>query len=301
MHSSGISAYAFLMQQVIVTIKPGTKRHLLSASPSPDEQWYINDHTFIYGPDDRWHVFGIWHQEPAAPLDETMFLHASAASLETEWTIHPAVMHARTELGETHVWAPHVIAVDGTYYMFYCGGTTDHAAYRISLATSTDLFTWTHQTPDPLFIDGFDARDPMVIRACGQWIMYYTRTSHPDGGTHQVAARVSNDLHTWSEPVVAFDSGVEGTVGGPTESPFVVEIAEGIFLLFVCESGEYDRTLAYVSTDPLAFSATNHIETDLDEHCAEIIQTPHGSWISGGGWGRGGLSLRPLTFSVTRK
>ncbi|MGP9538004.1 glycosyl hydrolase family 32 [Brachybacterium sp. AOP43-C2-M15] len=278
-----------------VELVPGQKRRLLDASPSAEEPWYINDHTLIRAADGRWHVFGIWHREPAAPLDETLFLHASAADLTgAPWTIHDPVLPARSELGETHVWAPHVIRHEDRYWMFYAGGTRDHTAYRMTLATSEDLVTWTPHEP-VLFEDGFDARDPMVLREGGRWLLYYTRTSTPEGGRHQVAVRTSEDLVTWSAPSVAYESAESGTVGGPTESPFVIR-AGGGFVLFVCESTEYDRTLARFSHDPLRFEDSGRIDVDLDEHCAEIVADGVSTWITGGGWGRGGLTIRPLTI-----
>ncbi|PWH07464.1 glycosyl hydrolase family 32 [Brachybacterium endophyticum] len=323
-----------------IALTPGQKRHLLDASPSPRAPWYINDHTVVRDEQGTWHVFGIWHPEPAAPLDETFFLHASAPSLTPDaWSIHDPVLHARTDLGETHVWAPHVIRHEGSYLMFYCGGTADHTRYRIELATSTDLFTWEHHQGGPVFEDGFDARDPMVLRDGDRWLMYCTRTSRPGGGFHEVSVRQSRDLVTWSAPSVAYRSTQSGTVGGPTESPFVVPVtadgaiadaapadavpadtspadavpagaapADGAgrpegWILFVCESGEYDRTLAYFSRDPMHFEDAGRIEVDLDEHCAEIVVDPGTSrsvWITGGGWGRGGLSIRPLRITSAR-
>lgn len=286
-----------------VTLRPHTKRRLLDVAPPPDAPefapgpWYVNDHTLIRDEDGRWHVFGIWHPEPAAPLDETFFLHASADDLastgDVEWTVHPAVLHARPDKGETHVWAPHVIRHDGRYWMFYCGGTADHTRYRIELATSTDLHVWEHDPDGPLFEDGYDARDPMVLRDGDRWLMYCTRTSTPAGGHHEVSVRTSHDLRHWSEPRVAYRSEESGTHGGPTESPFVVRTTSG-WVLFVCESGQYDRTLAYFSTDPLRFSDAGRIPVDLDEHCAEIVMDDGRTWITGGGWNRGGLTIRPL-------
>ncbi|MFC7375674.1 glycosyl hydrolase family 32 [Brachybacterium sp. GCM10030268] len=280
-----------------VRLIPGAKRRLLDASPSAEDPWYINDHTLIRDADGTWHVFGIWHPEPADPLGENLFLHATAPDLTgSEWTIHDPVLHARTEIGETHVWAPHVIHHDGRYWMFYCGGRADHADYRIELAISTDLFTWTHHEGGSLFADGYDARDPMVLRDGERWLLYCTRTSEPTGGFHEVGVRTSTDLVTWSEPSVAYRSTVSGTVGGPTESPFVIRAGDG-WLLFVCESGEYDRTLAYYSRDPLHFEDAGQVDVDLDEHCAEIVTDPENparTWITGGGWDRGGLTIRDL-------
>lgn len=285
-----------------VQLTPGAKQHLLDASPSPQEPWYINDHTLIRAEDGSWHVFGIWHPEPADPLDETFFLHASTDRLpDGDWTIHDPVMHARIDRGETHVWAPHVLRHDGRYWMFYCGGTADHERYRIELATGEDLFTWTHHPGGPLIEDGFDARDPMVIRdeEHERWLMYYTRTSQPAGGHHEVAVCMSEDLLHWSAPQVAYRSEQEGTFGGPTESPFVVR-AGAYWVLFICESGIYDCTLAYASQDPLRFTDADRIDVELDEHCAEIIEdaSTGRTWITGGGWGRGGLTIRPLEIIV---
>lgn len=276
-----------------IRLIPGQKRRLLDASPRAGEPWYLNDHTLIRAADGTWHVFGIWHPEPADPLHEDLFLHATAADLEgAPWTIHDPVLPARPEIGETHVWAPHVIEHEGRYWMFYAGGTADHTAYRMMLATSEDLFSWARHE-SPLFTDGFDARDPMVLRDGQRWLMYYTRTSAPDGGFHEVAVRTSQDLVTWPDPTVAYRSTESGTVGGPTESPFVIRAGEG-WLLFVCESTQYDRTLAYSSTDPLHFEDADAIDVDLDEHCAEIIADGPRTWITGGGWGRGGLTIRSL-------
>lgn len=282
-----------------VTLVPGEKRRLFSGTPpTAQNPWYVNDHTLVRDRAGTWHAFGIWHPEPADPLDETFFLHATAPELTGEWTLHDPVMHARTEIGETHVWAPHVIEHEGQYLMFYCGGTRDHERYRIDLAVSDDLFSWRHPSPHPLFEDGFDARDPMVLRDGDGWLLYYTRTSRPGGGNHEVAVRRSDDLRTWSEPTVCYRSDETGTVGGPTESPFVVRVGASVWLLFVCESGEYDRTLVYGSDNPLAFSDRGRLDVDLDEHCAEIVDDGERLWITGGGWGRHGLTIRPLTVTV---
>lgn len=278
-------------------IDAGEKRRLVNATPpGADRPWYINDHTLIQDAEGAWHVFGIWHPEPAAPLDETFFIHATAPTLTSEWTYHEPVMHARTDVGETHVWAPHVIHHDGQYVMFYCGGTEDHSRYRIDIAVSDDLFAWTHSDTGPLFEDGFDARDPMVMRHEGRWLMYYTRTSHPEGGSHEVAVRESHDLTTWSQASVAYRSPKQGTFGGPTESPFVIRVSDR-WLLFICDSDAYDRTLVFESETPTSFLEQNRIDVDLDEHCAEIVTEGERFWITGGGWGHGGLSIRPLTLS----
>ena len=114
-------------------------------SVGENEKWYINDHCFIYGRDGSWHLFGITHQEPAAPLQERIFAHASAKTLlQKPWTKQPPAMAYAPEhpWNEEHLWAPHVVHNEGTYYMFYCAGAKDHSGYRLHLATSQDLKTW---------------------------------------------------------------------------------------------------------------------------------------------------------------
>ena len=247
------------------------------------------------GFDGRWHVFGIWHPEPAAPLDETMFLHASADDLEgAQWTIHDSVLHARTELGETHVWAPHVIHHEGRYWMFYAGGTEDHTAYRMTLATSEDLFTWTPHE-QILFEDGFDARDPMVIHDGQRWLMYYTRNSVATAASTRWGVRTSEDLLTWSEPAVAYESTVSGSYGGPTESPVRGAQGRGLGPVRV---RVHETTAPWPTSRPIrCASRTPGRSTWTSTSTAprsSPIQATGRTWITGGGWGRGGLSIREL-------
>lgn len=268
--------------------------------------WYYNDHTFVQGADGDWHVFAITHEEPANALDEKFFGHATAETLlQQPWDKQEPVIPATRgntgpgEAGDHHVWAPHVIENDGTYYMFFAGGVVDapdpHTRYKMQLATSTDLFTWERSDANPLFEDGFDARDPMVIRYDDQWVMYYTANATPGGGAHQVAYRTSDDLVTWSEKQIAFEHPVSGTYGGPTESPNVVQY-DGSWYLFVCCDGGYTSTKVYRSDDPLSFDYADQVGT-INAHASEVVQDDDGQWyVSAAGWGKGGLYLAPLDF-----
>ena len=84
---------------------------------------------------------------------------------------------------------------------------------------------------NPLVVDGYEARDPMVLRVGDQWVMYYTATSTPDGGQFVVKAVTSDDL-SWCGARVVYTDARAGTYGGTTESPFVVE-RDGRFFLFI--------------------------------------------------------------------
>ncbi|MFF1817982.1 DUF2961 domain-containing protein [Kribbella sp. NPDC058245] len=288
------------------TITPFTKTDTVVAAgkftkiydPSVGESgpWYYNDHTLIQ---DRttgtWHVYAITHAEPADPLDEKSFGHATAPTPNGPWTKQPPALIADPAAGESHIWAPHAIYDNGTYYLFYAAGTPDHTAYRMHLATSTDLKTWTRDAANPLFTDGFDGRDPMVRKVGDQWVMYYTANSAPSGGNHIVAYRTSTDLRHWSARQTAFQHPATGTYGGPTESPFVVQRGTDWYL-FVCCDGGYESTKVYKSKDPLHFSI-DQLAGTIQAHAAEVVQDGDNWYVTGAGWGKGGLFLAPLDFA----
>jgi hypothetical protein len=244
----------------------------------------------------NWHVFAITHAEPADPLDEKSFGHATAPTPNGPWTKQPPALVADPAAGESHIWAPYVLYDAGTYYMFYAGGTPDHTAYRMQLATSTDLVHWTRSTANPLFTDGFDGRDPMVHKVGKQWVMYYTANSTPSGGNHIVAYRTSTDLLHWSERRTAFRHPETGTFGGPTESPFVVQRGKDWYL-FICCDGGYESTKVYKSKDPLHFSIDQLVGT-IQAHAAEVVQDGDKWFVTGAGWGKGGLFVAPLDFGA---
>jgi hypothetical protein len=271
------------------TVSAGNFIRVYDPSIGESAQWYYNDHTLVRDVvTGTWHVYAITHAEPANPLDEKNFGHATAPSPNGPWTKRPFALTANPALGESHIWAPHVVYHNGVYYMFYAAGTPDHAAYRMHLATSTDLNTWTRSAANPLFTDGFDARDPMVTR-----VMYYTANSTPTGGNHQVAYRTSTDLVHWSGKQVAFSHPASGTYGGPTESPFVIFRGGWWYLSICCDSG-YEDTRVYRSRNPFSFSV-NDLAGRVEAHAAEIVTEPSGAtWVTGAGWGQGGLWLAPL-------
>lgn len=264
--------------------------------------WYINDHCFIRAQDGQWHLFGITREEPAKPMEEISFAHATANSLtQAPWVkLPPALTVAReAPWREAHLWAPHVIFHDQRYYMFYCGGgITSNTNYQICLATSPDLKTWTRSPHNPLVVDGYDARDPYVLRVKDRWVMYYTANSQPQGGNHIVAYVTSQDLLTWTNRGVAFTDPSTGTWGGPTESPFVVPRGDAYYL-FIGPRDNYDSTHVFVSKDPFHWRIENKVG-DIPAHAAEVIQDTDGKWyVSRAGWGKGGVYLAPLTWHDT--
>lgn len=267
-------------------------------SVGESEAWYVNDHTFARDRDGTWHLFGITHAEPANPGDEDHLAHATAPALTGPWTKQPFALDVDPAYGETHLWAPYVITVGDTYYMFYAGGP-DGSRAGINLATSTDMFHWTRHPGGTLFFDGFDARDPYVTRIGEQWVMYYTANSAPTGGNHIVAYRTSTDLVHWGERQVAFTDPSSGTFGGPTESPFVQRRGDDWYL-FIGPRGGYVGTDVFRSSDPFAFSPDQQVG-HVDSHAAEVVADGENWYVSHAGWGQGGVYLAPLNWTTVER
>ena len=137
----------------------------------------------------------------------------------------------------------------------------------------------------------------MVLRVGDEWVLYYTANAAREGGPHVVAAVTSRDLVRWSDKRVVFTSSRSGTGGGPTESPFVVA-RDGKYLLFVCTNRRYIETAVYESDDPFCWTEDQRIAS-LPAHAAEVIETPTGEmYVSGCGWGMGGVYLARLTLEA---
>jgi beta-xylosidase len=278
-------------------LRIGEFERIFDPGVGENARWYINDHTFIRGEDGTWHLFGITHEEPANPLEEKFFVHATAPHPMGPWKKLDPVMHADPSWGETHVWAPHVIRHSGRYWMFYCAGGARHSEYRIHLAVSRDLFDWQRHPANPLIVDGFDVRDPMVMPCGDGWVLYYTATSAPDGGHHVVCAVTSPDLLHWSNRREVFRSQQKGTYGGPTESPFVIS-RNGRHYLFVCTNAPYNDTAVYESDSALSWQEKDLV-LNFPAHAAEVIVASDERWfVSRCGWGQGGLYLAPLTWTT---
>lgn len=272
----------------------GEFQEIYDPAKGETEPWCLNDHTFVKGPDRRWHMFGITHVKPFnfAQDPGRNLAHATAPSLQGPWRKEPFALTVDPEKYDEHFfWAPHVVKVGATYHMFVCAGAREGHVYAIRHLTSRDLKTWKRERE--VLRDGFDARDPMLLRHGKEWILYYTANSRPDGGNHIVAAVTSPDLKTWSPRKVVFTHRREGTFAGPTESPFVV-YRNGRYTLFVTDN---DVVHAYGSNDPLHWDFANEVGS-FRGHACEVVQDERKRWwISHVGWMNGGLSLASLTWN----
>jgi hypothetical protein len=115
-----------------ILVQAGPFVKVYDASVGEKKQWYINDHCVVRGDDDRWHLFGITHEEPFKPLAEISFAHATAVDLvQQPWNKRPYALTVAPGAPwyEKHLWAPHVISWGSTYYMYYCAGGQDDTMY----------------------------------------------------------------------------------------------------------------------------------------------------------------------------
>jgi hypothetical protein len=262
-----------------------------------EEPWCVNDHTFVQGPDKTWHLFGITHPKPLDFFKDPghRLCHATAQTLlQKPWLAQPpAVTRDWEKYREYLLWAPYVLRHAGTYYMFVCVGDMNSHRYRIHLLTSSDLKEWTRSPDNPMVVDGFDGRDPFVMRVGEQWILYYTANSTPEGGNHSVACVTSKDLGHWSDRKIVFVHPRAGSFGGPTESPFIVRRGDHYYL-FVCDN---EWTDVYVSRDPFHWDFEQK-NTRILAHAPEIVRDVDGKWfISHAGWTGGPLRLAPLKWN----
>ncbi|MER6100406.1 family 43 glycosylhydrolase [Streptomyces sp. NPDC001728] len=278
-------------------IGAGPFAHVYAPS-TPAGPRYLNDHTLIKA-QGRWHLFSIVGDgaPPGEAPDSTAeisFAHASAPTPNGPWTTHPdALTVDPSYFGEEHLWAPHVVEAGGKYWMYYAAGGRSGAA--VNLATSTDLFTWTREPSGPLF-RGLAARDPMVVRVGGEWVMYYTELSGT-GGQHIVAHRRSADLVHWSAPGVAFTDASTDTTVSVTESPYVVE-RDGWYYLFIGPRNGYEGTDVLASRDPFRFDLSGYAG-HVAGHAVEVFADGDNWYASAAGWFRQGLYVAPLDWRDT--
>jgi hypothetical protein len=176
---------------------------------------------------------------------------------------------------DQHIFAPHVVFMDGEYWMYYSGsqrcvdaGTyrgvakdpkqpekSDQRLFKVGLAKSKDGIKFMRHSADPIFGFGDEIHsvltvallknpDGSVLRENGRLIMYYATCDFPKGTyKHQLWRSTSvNGLH-WSEPVF---------------------VAENIYAPCVIkESNKYRMWYTWIDKHPWH---TNHAESDDGIH-----------------------------------
>jgi len=220
---------------------------------------------------DGWfHCFYILH-DTSVPADSTERELGHAVSLDLyQWTQLPPVLHVRPGYWDnTKIWSPSILELDGVYYMFYTGVTTQPDVYanyqQIGLATSTDLMTWNRLDEpllacdrvrwaycDPLSFVGGEFRDPFVMKdpATGGWLMYYTArpASSPNIYVAGVAAS-SGDLTQWENREPLWFTAYPWSGSPVVESVHLFEHG-GLYYLMFTGSGSQALRIA-TGSDPV--------------------------------------------------
>lgn len=260
--------------------------------------WQPNDHTFIQGPEHRWHCFGITRPDDVVD-DETheaggYKFHALAPEGTLEQAFRPEtwIDQPKIELGG----APYVLKIQDNYHMI-------NSAYEH--LTSVDLYKW--KDAGKLEIkreEGKDTRDPDVL----YWNGTYYLVNCNDQSVNLIT---STDFVNWSDPIDIFEAPV---ASWRCESPTLLRYNDK-FYLFWClwdssDSREqlpalyedhtpwsYDyRSYVYVSDTPTDFFNKEPI-AELKGHAPEIIQDEKGNWfISSADYPQRGINLARLEW-----
>jgi hypothetical protein len=232
----------------------------------------VADHSWVQ---DAEGLFHLYHH--AGSLSQHIY-HYTSAALEDLVAIstRPVVSPTPAAWDFHAVWAPHVVQVEGVYYMFYTGttgsGNDPNAKQRIGLATSTDLEHWTkYPINNCADTDGdgcvyecdeawtawgngvaYDdqCRDPFVIRddANDRWVMFTTVRLDVQGvWSNAISVATSTDLVHWTgagyigATATQSGNGVQGQrSGGEAENGFVTRHGDDFYLLFTDWRDELD-------------------------------------------------------------
>lgn len=284
------------------TVEQSPMVHVFDTRSMEGAPTYVNDHTLVQASNGSWHLFGIFHREPMGADTEVDFVHAVANERDpAKWVDsafvaapapHTIALHAEKSAGETHLWAPHVVAAEGRWFMFYQGGGSDDYHASIRIAESADLYRWSRIGSVPLFEDFCEARDPMIVRRDDVWFMHYTRCESVTRKVSGVAIRSSRDLVHWTEPIMGATFGAHPTTSNSAyaESPFVFERGGYHYLSVTAYPLAWDATLLYRSRAPLAFPDAPF--TRLRAHAAEWVFDEHGgAFMTHAGPGQHGVWL----------
>lgn len=244
-----------------VAVTEGPRVKILDTEGLPEGAHYVNDHSLLRTAS-GWLLTGIFHPEPYAPTDERAFVLAGAPPSEpSQWyeagspsfSIPARRLALSAASDEPWIWAPHLARDDdGSLVMIYQAGAVDPDRAAFHLARSRDGVTWAREG-GTLFEDFCVARDPMLLRIGGAWIVYYTRCAGRISQESGVAYRLSRDLQRWSAPRMALTLPEPRFDSGYTESPFVFHRRGWFYLSVTSYPIAWDATFVYRSRSPVDF------------------------------------------------
>lgn len=249
-----------------------------------DEDDDIADHAWIQDPSGVFHLF--FQNEGHVTGNEIE--HYTSRDLQTFEYVGVALRKNPDGWDSFGLWAPHVVAFAGTYYMLYTGvtGRDAFSQQRIGLATSTDLVNWTrypvnhcpgtsgdgclYECDEPWTTWGRgpgsynqQCRDPFVIRdpVSQKWLLFATAKSTNQYGVVTVAS--SPDLLQWTGAGYidatrrVASAPVPRSTGGQAENPAIMSHEGAYYLLFTDWQDPEDscgvqnpRTISQYATSP---------------------------------------------------
>ena len=261
------------------------------------DKWQPNEHTFIQGPNGRWHCFGV--TRPDDVLDDETY---EAEGL-TFHALAPAGTLEQAFCPETWIDQPKFSVADSgeAPYAIKIGDTYNLISSSKGRASSTDIYHW--KDNGALQIKG-GVRDPSILYWKGTY--YLVRCNN-----RTVSLVTSTDFKNWTDPIDIFIAPVESW---QCESPTLLR-HNNRFYLFWClwdtsphrekllalykdhAPWSYDyRTFVYVSDTPTEFDNTKPI-AQLKAHAPEIIQDEKGNYyISSADYPQRGINLARLEW-----
>jgi len=263
--------------------------------------YYINDHTVYADITGHWRLVGITHKSDGNYNEEKYF--AVGRSPDFPPVAGMSEEKPVADFGEL-AWAPHVIAENATYYMFW----SPHKLYRM---VSTDGINWDQretglEVPYHKFF-----RDAMIIKAAeGQWLLY---TTAKGWFFSQVDVYQSFDLRHWQYIGTALGSTCGSERNSPfasMESPFVTPYGGRYYLSITYNNDtffwnglllpiniwldrqSYNDTLVFQSDNPYDFGVYGgagnapSLVARLKAHGPEYIHLPDNDrwYITTAGW-----------------
>ncbi len=233
------------------------------AQPTPAQMkartgWAPKDFTVLQD-GDWFHAFYI-ETDTSNPTDTgTRLGHSRSKDLYHWEYLDSAFGPGTANFDNDRVWAPHLVKVDGVFYLFYTGishtaPTQNHQA--IGVATSANLSTWVRYSSPivdcavadiaqclPNVSAGGQLRDPFALRDpnnASRWLAYYGTVA--DGGLYMTTgiAQTSSALTTapWTDHVPAWvPESTWWKNQGVVESPHLFDHAGLWYLLFTSNAG----------------------------------------------------------------
>ena len=218
-----------------MSVSAGDFERVYDPSVGESEPWYINDHTFVRDRNGTWHLIGITHAEPigAARREAPRPRHRARVARAVDQAAVRALCRSRRAARRTCGRRTSIVH-DDRYWMFVLRRrrwTRPRTASNSRRRTTA--VTWTRHAANPLVVDGFEARDPMVLagrRPLGH-VLHGDHDAERRAVTSWRPSSPTTSCTGRGRHVVYTDERV-GTFGGPTESPFVVE-RDGRYYLFI--------------------------------------------------------------------